>query len=75
MAKTEQSTSVALCVLLESGMDCFVSFCYKRFGSHSLGAAVGTFKDNGERFKFPLMAAIELFLANLSIKLVTDGWM
>lgn len=64
---------VAFSVLLGSGMDCFVSFCYRQFCSYSLSAALETFKYDGECFKFLLMAAIELFLASLSIKLVTDG--
>lgn len=43
-------------------------FCCKGFGSHFLSVALGTCKCCGECFKFLLMAAIELFLANLSIK-------
>lgn len=62
-------------MLLGSGMDCFVSFCCKRFGFHSHSAAVETFKYNGKCFKFLLTAAVVLFLANLSVKLVTDGGM
>lgn len=74
MAKTEyqQSTLVVLSVLLGSGMDCSISFCYKQFSSCSLSAPLETFKYCGECLKFLLMAAIELFLANLPVKLATD---
>lgn len=58
----------ALSVLLGSGVGCLVCFCYKGFGLYFLSAALGTFKYSGECFKFLLMAAIELFLANVSIK-------
>lgn len=53
-------------------MVCLV--CYKGFGSHFLSAALGTFKCSGECFKFLLVAAIELFLANVSVK-VGQRWM
>lgn len=56
-------------------MDCSVSFFCKRFGSDSLSAALETFKYTGECFKFLLVTAIELFLDNLSVKLVADGCM
>lgn len=76
MAQTEVSWGHigSLSVLLGSGVGCLVCFCYKGLGSHFLSAALGTFKYSGECFKFLLMAAIELFLANLSIK-VGQGWM
>lgn len=41
----------------------------------TLSAALETLKYAGEYFKFLLVTAIELFLDNLPVKLVTDGWM
>lgn len=70
MAQTELSWGHvgASCVLLGSGVGCLVCFCYKDFVSHFLSAALGTFKYSRECFKFLLVAAIELFLANLSVQ-------
>lgn len=57
------------------GLEWVVWFVFATRGlAHFLSAALGTFKYSGECFKFLLMAAIELFLANLSIK-VGQGWM
>lgn len=70
MAETEVTWGHpgASSVLLGFGMGCLACFCYKGFGSHFLSAAFGTCKYSGEFLKFQLMAAIELFLANLSVK-------
>lgn len=70
MAQTEVSWGHvdALSVPLGSGVGCLLCFCYKGFGLHFLSAALGTYKYSGESFKFLLIAAIELFLASLSIK-------
>lgn len=55
------------------GLEWFVLFfgC-RKFSSCSLGAAFEAVEYKEGCFKFPLMAAVELFLAVFSIKLIID---
>lgn len=50
----------------------FLFFGCRKFSSCSLGAAFEAVEYKEGCFKFPLMAAVELFLAVFSMKLIID---